>query len=125
MWHFAESLWASPEVTDVAAQQESSTLTSIWNGVRNLFTQDEIAVELQEIITTPLLAAPPPEVLREVPRLLSANFDDALDAQDRDFLSANFGGGGMVLLQERWMRRLIFYCLSGMRSQRWKTSFNS
>jgi len=91
MWQLVSgavsNAWSTTEASDLASQAGSTTLDSIWTGVKNLFTQDEIAVELQEIITTPLLAAPPPEVLREVPRLLSANCDEALDAEDVVFLS--------------------------------------
>ena len=78
MWHLAKSVWSSPEVTDIASQEESTTLSSSWNGVRNLFTQDELAVELAEI-RAPLLEAPP---VGDVPRLLSANFEAEMDAEE-------------------------------------------
>jgi hypothetical protein len=82
MWHLAKSVWASPETTDVASQVESTTLSDIWSGVKNLFTQDELAVEMQEL-RAPLMEAPPPA---DIPRLLSANFVDELDAEEIDVL---------------------------------------
>jgi hypothetical protein len=77
MWHLAKSVWSSPEVTDVASQQESTTLSSIWNGVRNLFTEDELAVEMIEL-RAPLLELEAPPV-GDIPRLLSANFETEMN----------------------------------------------
>ncbi len=84
MWHLAKSVWSSPEVTDVASQQESTTLSNIWNGVRNLFTQDELAVEMIEL-RAPLLDLEAPPV-GDIPRLLSANFETEMDAEEMDLL---------------------------------------
>ena len=87
MWGLGLSVWASPEATTAAGQQESSTLSSIWSGVRNLFTQDEIAIELGEM-RAPLLEAPP--VGDVIPRLLSANFEAELDQEEIDLLHAEW-----------------------------------
>ena len=84
MWHLAKSVWGATETTDVASQQESTTLSSIWNGVRNMFTEEEVAVEMQEM-NVPMLEAPP---VGDAPRLLSAEgidepaFDLGLDEWD-------------------------------------------
>jgi hypothetical protein len=80
MWHLAQSMWEGTEATDIASQQESSTLTSIWNGVKNLFTPEEIAVELVELRGP--LAAP----VNEIPRLLSANMVTEFDEEEMDML---------------------------------------
>ena len=73
-------MWEGTEATDIASQQESSALTSIWNGVKNLFTPEEIAVELVELRGP--LAAP----VNEIPRLLSANMVTELDEEEMDML---------------------------------------
>jgi hypothetical protein len=85
MWHLASSMWASPEATDVV-EQESTTLSSLWSGVRNLFTEDEIAVELAEM-PTPMLEAPP---LGDIPRLISANLEAEMDQEEIDLLHAEW-----------------------------------
>ena len=68
----------------MASQQESTTLSSIWNGVRNLFTEDELAVEMIEL-RAPLLELEAPPV-GDIPRLLSANFETEMDAEEMDLL---------------------------------------
>ena len=77
MWHLASSMWASPEAADVV-EQESTTLSSLWSGVRNLFTEDEIAVISKD------LGVKPSEV-REMEKRLSSSdmsFDPLSDSED-------------------------------------------
>ena len=85
MWHLAKSVWSSPEITDVASQQESTTLSSIWNGVRNFFTEDELEVEMIEL-RMPLLEGLEAPPVGDIPRLLSANLDTEFNEEEMDLL---------------------------------------
>ncbi len=93
MYHLARSLWGSTEVTDVVSQEESTTLESLWSGVKNFFTQDEIEVEMQSLRPGALEAPPPPQLPTDLeypnvdpPRLLSAGIRDDLDEPAIDTL---------------------------------------